>query len=264
MKKVGLALGSGGVRGLAHIGVLKVLIKNNIPIDYIAGASIGSWVGAYYALTKDIGKLEELMVGNKQEKLFSFAEISFTGGLIKGEKLEKLLNEWLHYANFDNLKIPLKVVATDLVKGEEVIFDQGSVAVAARASMAVPGFFKPVKIGEQILVDGGVSNPVPDGIVKKMGADIVISVNLDNCQNIKSLEENSYTRFDEVASRSLEIMRKFLAKESMKNSDFIIQPPLKEYSSWLDYFTKNKGAEIVAIGEKETEKIIPELKNRIK
>lgn len=263
MKKVGLALGSGGVRGLAHIGVLKALIKNNIPIDFIAGSSIGSWVGAHYALFKDVSKLEEITTGKKQEKIFSFAEISFTGGLIKGEKLEKLLNEWLHYANFDNLKIPLKIVATDLVTGQEVVFDQGPVAVAVRASMAVPGFFKPVKIGDKILVDGGVLNPVPDEIVKKMGADIVISVNLDNYEDLKTTERK-YNSFKEVASRSLEIMRKYLAQDSMNSSDFIIQPPLKEYSSWLDYFTKDKGAEIIAIGEKETEKIIPELKNRIK
>jgi NTE family protein len=263
MKKVGLALGSGGVRGLAHIGVLKALVKNDIPIDFIAGSSIGSWVGAHYALLKDISKLEEITTGKKQEKIFSFAEISFTGGLIKGEKLEKLLNEWLHYANFDNLKIPLKIVATDLVTGEEMVFSEGSVALAVRASMAVPGFFKPVKIGDKILVDGGVLNPVPDGIVKKMGADIVISVNLDNYED-KKTSEREYNSFKEVASRSLEIMRQYLAKDSMRDSDFIIQPPLKEYSSWLDYFTKDKGAEIVAIGEKETEKIIPELKNRIK
>ncbi|MFA6992913.1 MAG: patatin-like phospholipase family protein [Candidatus Gracilibacteria bacterium] len=262
MKKVGLALGSGGVRGLAHIGVIKTLLKNNIPIDFIAGCSIGSWVGAHYCLYRDIKTLEEITVGKRKEKFFSFIEPSISGGFIKGDKLEKLLNEWLKYANFEDLKIPLRVVATDLVKGEEVIFDKGPVAFAVRASMGVPGIFAPVKFEGKVLVDGGVSDPVPDKIVKKLGAEIIISVNLDNVQNEKPSNEK-YSGFQDVALRSLEIMRQYLAKDSMRDSDFIIQPPLRDYSSWLDYFTKNEGAEIVKIGEKEAEKIIPELKKKL-
>ena len=120
-KKIGLALGSGGVRGLVHVGVLKVLIENNIPIDYIAGTSIGAWVGAHYALFQDIKKLEEFTVGKRQEKLLSFIDTSFSGGLVKGKKLEKLLNVWLNNSDFKDLKIPLSIVSTDLIKAEPYI-----------------------------------------------------------------------------------------------------------------------------------------------
>ena len=261
MKKVGLALGSGAVRGLIHVGVIKTLIKHNIPIDFIAGSSIGSWVGAHYSLYQDIDKLEELTVGKKWEKLKAFLELSWSGGLVGGKKLEKLLKEWLGNSDFKQCKIPLKLVATDLVKGESVIFETGPLTRAVQASMAVPGVFKPIKFKNRILVDAGLSNPVPDDLVKEMGADIIIAVNLDNFQQAS---KKKYTRFSDVGLRTAEIMRHYLAVHCMKDADFIIQPNLSKYASWSDYFTKkNMGREIVKIGERETEKIIPALKKAL-
>jgi NTE family protein len=261
MKKVGLALGSGAVRGLIHVGVLKTLIKHKIPIDFIAGSSIGSWVGAHYSIYKDIDKLEELTVGKKWEKLKTFLELSWSGGLVGGKKLEKLLNEWLGGANFKNCQIPLKIVATDLVKGETVTFQEGSLTRAVQASMAVPGVFKPIRFKNRILVDAGISNPVPDDLVKEMGADIVIAVNLDNFQDI---QKKKYTRFSDVGLRTAEIMRHYLAVHCMQDVDFIVQPNLSKYASWSDYFTKkDMGREIVEIGERETEKIIPAIKKAL-
>ncbi len=260
MKKVGLALGSGAVRGLVHVGVVKTLIKHKIPIDFISGASIGAWVGAHYSLYKDIEKLEELTVGKKWEKLKAFSELSLSGGLVGGKKLERLLRSWLGDADFTQCQIPLRIVATDLVKGESVIFKSGSVTKAIQASMGVPGVFKPIAFKNKILVDGGVSNPVPDDLVKGLGAEIVIAVNLDNFQEKK---QKKYTRFSDVGLRTAEIMRHYLAKYSLQDADFIIQPNLSKYASWADYFTKDLGQEIVQIGERETEKIIPQIKKAI-
>jgi len=263
-KKVGLALGSGGVRGLAHIGVLKILIKHNIPIDFMAGCSIGSWVGAHYARYQDIQKLEEFTVGKKKEKLLSFLEPSFTGGLVKGDKFEKLIDGWLEGASFEDLKIPLAIVATDLLKGEPVIFTSGQLAPAIRASVAIPGVFKAVNFEDKILIDGGACDPVPDNVVKKMGADIVIAVNLDNFQESDNQAKAGYN-LSKILIRTTEVMRHYLAAYSLDDADIIIQPKLAQYSSWREYFINNEmGKKVIALGEEETKKVIPELKKLLK
>jgi len=261
-KKVGLALGSGGVRGLAHVGVIKTLLKHDIPIDYIAGCSIGAWVGAHYALYQDINLLEEFTVGKKKEKIFSFLEPTLRGGLVKGRKIEKLLNTWLGDADFKDLKIPLNIVAADLLSGEQVIFGSGKLSFAARASMAIPGLFQPIRYKDKILVDGGICNPVPDDLVRKMGADVVIAVNLDSFQGSNGFSKKNLN-FYSIALRTMFLMRDYLAKYSMKDYDVAIQPMLAKYSSWVGYFTGDVGQKIVAIGEKETEKMIPLIKEKL-
>ncbi len=250
------------MRGLAHIGVIKTLIKYDIPIDFISGSSIGAWVGAHYALYKDIDKTEELTVGKKKEKLLSFLEPSLSGGLIRGGKVEALLDGWLGISYFKEVKIPLKIVATDLVRGEPVVFDSGRLGFAVRASMAIPGLFAPIKHGDKILVDGGVSNPVPDDIVRAMGADIVIAINLDNSQGQELFDENNL-KLNKIAMRSAEVMRHYLSQYSIKNADIIIQPKLKKYSSWRGYFMGDVGSEIVRVGAEETEQFIPHIKKLI-
>ena len=261
-KKLGLALGSGAVRGLAHIGVIQALVKNDIPIDYIAGTSIGAWVGAHYALYQDLARLEEFTVGKRKEKLMSFLEPSLAGGLIKGEKLGILLEEWLGHATFEDLKIPLRIVAADLISGEQVVFDRGSLALATRASMAVPGVFRPVPFEGKLLIDGGICNPVPDSIARAMGADVVLAVNLDNLASAK-IFPGKKIGMSNVALRTLEVARHHLARYSLRNSDFILTPAVAHYASISDYFARGAGEEIVEAGEAETEKIIPELRRTL-
>jgi NTE family protein len=261
-KTIGLALGSGGVRGLTHVGVIKVLKENNIKIDYIAGSSIGAWVGAHYALYQDIDTLREFTIGKRKEKMLSFLDASWSGGLIKGKKLEKILNTWLNKANFSDLKIPLSIVATDLIKAEPVVFNSGSLAFAARASMAIPGYFKPITWKDKVLVDGGLTNPVPDDVVKQMGADIIIAVNLNNFQTpIKfKKKEPSVT---EVALRTNEIIQCYLAKHSLRQADIIIQPHLRKRPNWKRYFVNGEGGDMVKIGEKAMRAALPELLKKI-
>lgn len=260
-KKIGLALGSGGVRGLAHLGVIKALIKNGIEISYLSGSSIGAWVGAHYALYRDIEKTANYTAGKKKEKIASFLEPT-TSGLIKGEKLELMLNEWLGNSSFSDLKIPFAVAATDLITGNKLVLKNGNVAKAVRASMAVPGFFKPVVINNWAVVDGGLSNPVPVDLVKEMGAEIVIAVNLDFSAGFPNVSPEKVSLSD-VAGGTVEIMRHHLAQYSCQGADFIIQPPLRPYSSWKDYFMNNNNGEIIYMAEKATEKIIPEIKKRM-
>ncbi|MFA6594410.1 MAG: patatin-like phospholipase family protein [Candidatus Buchananbacteria bacterium] len=260
-KTLGLALGSGGPRGLAHIGVIKTLLKHNIPIDYLSGSSIGSWVGAHYALYEDIEKLEEFTAGKRQEKLFSFLEPSFKGGIIRGDRSEKMLNDWLGGASFKDLKIPLRIVATDLITGQAIVFDHGNLAFASRASMAVPGIFKPVKFNKYLLVDGGISNPVPDDVAKQMGSDVVVAVNLDFFGDYEFAKVNP--KFSEVSIRTMDIMRQYLAEYCLREADFIVRPDLSQYGSWTKYFFGNSGPQIIEIGARETEKIIPKLKDAL-
>ncbi|MFA5937076.1 MAG: patatin-like phospholipase family protein [Candidatus Paceibacterota bacterium] len=264
-KKVGLALGSGSIRGLAHIGVIKKLLENNIPIDYIAGSSIGAWIGAHYALFQDLEKLEEYTIGKKKEMFFSFLEPTFNGGLIRGDKVEKLLSDWLNDADFSDTKIPIQVVATDLVSGNAVVFKEGKLATAMRASISIPSFFMPVKFGDKLLVDGGVSNPVPDDVVRKMGADIVISVNLDNYIKNEEFLKGKNQNFINITQRSLNIMRHHLSHYSTSSSDFVIEPytPVIGIKSLKDYFKKSITSDLIKNGEIETEKIIKELKEML-
>jgi len=262
-KKVGLALGSGGVRGLAHIGVIKTLLKHNIPIDYISGASIGSWVGAHFALYQDIEKTEDFTVKRKKEKFMSFLEPTMSGGLIKGEKIEALLDKWLDGLSFSDLKIPLKVVATDFISGERVVFSEGRLAPALRASMSVPGIFKPAINGSQALADGGMCDPVPVDLVKELGAEIVIAVNLDFFPGFCNISPKDMG-YGNVAEGTIKIMRHYLAKYSCQEANFVIQPYLRDFSSWSGYFMKNTNDDdIIKLAEDETEKIIPALKELI-
>ncbi len=261
-KTLGLALGSGGIRGLSHVGVIKTLLKYHIPIDFIAGASIGAWVGANYALFKDFDRLEEFTVRRKEEKLRMLLEPSLKGGLIGGERTRKLLTTWLEDASFEETQIPLSVVATDLYKRRAVVYSSAALVPAVQASMAVPGLFKPVSYHGRVLIDGGVTNPVPSDIVKQMGADVVIGVNLDLIPEDTEDEGGLHRPLGmmAIANRTIEIMRYYLANSCNHSADIVIEPQVESYASWTQYFRKDIGHEIVAAGEIATEKIIPELK----
>jgi len=264
MKTFGIALGGGGIRGLAHVGVLKALIKHAIPIDYISGSSIGAWVGAHYARYQDIEKLTEFTVGKKQEKLLSFLEPSFSGGFIQGAKLERLLSVWLEDARFSDLHIPLGIVASDLIQREPYVFLTGRLVPAVHASMAIPGLFKPVVSSRRVLVDGDVCRPVPCDVVRSMGADIVLGVNLYYEQRAEASQRiQKNTSFIEVAVQAVDTMRFQLAQFSMKDADIVLQPDLSMFASWKNYFTQDIGAEAVSIGERETEKIIPRIRQML-
>jgi len=178
--KIGLALGSGSARGLAHVGVIMALEAYNIPIDIISGTSIGSVIGSLYASGATVRQLEEVALSIKKSKtLFMIDPVFPHSGLISGDRIEKMLNQFaIKDKTFDDLKIPFAAVATDVESGAEVILNQGKVIDAVRASISIPGIFTPVKYQDYYLVDGGVVDPVPVDVAKMMGADIIIAVSL--------------------------------------------------------------------------------------
>lgn len=242
---IGLALGSGGARGLAHIGVIKVLEKKNIPINFIAGTSIGAIIGGMYALTQDINEIEKLAKGLDLKKITSLVDPNFTGGLMKGEKIKKFLETYFGKAQFKNTRIPFAVVATNYQTGEPVIIREGNMCDAIRASMSVPLAFKPVKFGKKLLVDGGLSLPVPVSIVKAMGAEKTIAVNLDAYYQSTAKKLTYYN----LGMESLGILRHHLAATEVKAADIIIEPKVKG-ALWFDFMTSQK---FIKIGEHATE-----------
>ena len=177
--KIGLALGGGGPRGLAHIGVLKVIEENGIPIDCVAGASMGALIGAVYAAGVETERLEEIALNmDLKQTALMLAPTIARSGLIEGGRVREFIKSFVGDANIEELKIPFAAVATDINTGEEMVIDRGSVAEAVRASISVPGIFTPVRLGERFLVDGGLVNPVPISVVREMGAEAVMAVNV--------------------------------------------------------------------------------------
>jgi len=181
LSKVGLALSGGAARGLAHIGVLKALEEESIPIDMIAGTSAGAMVGACYAKERKACALEEIALGIDWEKLAQLVDLHLIlvgKGFVRGQTVTSFLSCLTGEVKFKDLEIPLAVVAADVESMEEVVIKEGSVLEAVRASIAMPVIFCPVRWGTRFLIDGGVVNPMPVDVVRSMGAETVIAVNV--------------------------------------------------------------------------------------
>ncbi len=179
--KVGLVLGSGSSRGWAHIGAIEALQDNGIPIHMVAGSSVGAFVGAVFA-SGGLENLKDYVLEMDGESMFSFSDLSLLrSGLLDGDKkLRELFCMHTEKKEFSELELPLKVVAVDMDSGGPVVLDSGDLITALRASMSYPGLFAPVNYKGRWLIDGGVVDPVPVGVARAMGSDIVIAVNLDS------------------------------------------------------------------------------------
>ncbi len=195
-KRVGLALGGGSARGWAHVGVIKALTEAGIPIHCIAGTSIGSLVGGFYA-SGSLDNLERFAKEMKWNTVLRYLDVKIPRqGLLEGKKILKFLRETLKIKRVENLSIPYCAVATDLVTGEEIRIRKGNLVEAIRASISIPGLFDPIKKQGRWLVDGGLVNPVPVNAVRAMGADIVIAVDLNHefAQNGHRLHQHRKTK----------------------------------------------------------------------
>lgn len=244
--KIGLALGSGGARGFAHLGVLKVFQEHQIPVDYIAGSSMGALVAAFYGVGHSMEELIKLSTAFKRKFFLDFTVPKM--GFIAGKRIKDFLQLFTHNKNIEELSIPISIIATDLVKGEKVIFTKGSVADAVRASISIPGIFVPETIDGRILVDGGVIDRVPIAVVKEMGADIIIGVDVSHGK-----KDAEITNIYDVILQSIDILQMVADANRESTSDFMIQPNVSQYNSRA--FTNTE--EIIKIGEEETKKIIP-------
>lgn len=175
--KLGLALGSGSARGWAHIGVIRALEEAGIRPDVLCGCSIGALVGAAYA-DGDLAALETWVTGLTWQDVVGLLDVSFAGGLLKGDKLMGFFEKHFVDKDIAALPLPFGCIATELATGREIWLRDGSVAAAVRASIALPGLLAPISRDGQLLVDGGLVNPVPVSLCRALGADIVIAVDL--------------------------------------------------------------------------------------
>ncbi|MGI6576259.1 MAG: patatin-like phospholipase family protein [bacterium] len=221
--KVGLALSAGALRGFCHLGVLQVLDAEGIPVDYIAGSSIGALIGAFYAAGFDMSFLSRIA---KHLRLRHIVDPTFPRqGFLLGQKINDFLRLFFRDTTFEQLKVPLAVVATDLRYGKEVVFKEGSVIDAIRASIAIPGIFAPVYQNDQVLVDGGLVNRVPVSIVREMGADIVIAVKINlpvTAQRLRNVAD--------IIMQSFDLMQVQVMEHKMLAADIIIEPNVAGYS----------------------------------
>lgn len=267
--RVGLALSGGGARGLAHIGVLKVLERRGVPIDLLAGTSMGGVVAAAYAagLTPEHMEREALRMASPR-RLLSLADPTIPRrGLFEGQKVTEYLADQLGDCTFGDLQCSLNLIAVDLASGEAVTLDEGRVADAVRATIALPGLFKPVERGEQILVDGGLLDNLPADVVRERGADVVIAVDVVAGDSTFSamahrlgehrLIPGGFAGTFEVILRSLDVMMREINRRCLVEAapDLVIRPTIPPGVSVLIGFSR--ASETIAAGERAAEDALP-------
>lgn len=254
--KIGLALGSGAARGLAHIGVLKVLERNNVPIDLISGSSIGAVIGALYSVTRNVSQMEKIVQSADWRLFLSLLDPVSSQGLLRGAKIRKFFARFMGEASFKDVKIPLTIVATSLQTGEAIFITKGDLGEAMIASSAIPLIFQPVKINDQLLVDGGLSMPLPIKPLKENGADAVVAVNLDGDFFTRKKEKFSA---GEMAWQAINMLRYNLAERDAAEADVVIVPEVGDI--WGHEFLN--GEKAIAAGEKAALKVLHKIKEII-
>jgi len=248
--KIALVLGAGASKGFAHIGVLKVLEAHQIPIHMVVGTSAGSLVGSLYASGKNAFELQSIAMKMEADQVVDYDWRVWKGGLIKGEKIERFINENVKYTPIDKLKIPFFAVATNVATGEEVVFGRGNTGTAVRASCAVPGVFHPVKIGNATYVDGAVVDPVAVDVARRNGADVVIAVDISG-----GLRADIPEGMVDALMKAKDIMYARIAEYQIKNADVVIRPNMSGIGSTdLEKFN-----EAIFEGEKAATAKIPEI-----
>lgn len=277
--RLGLALGSGSARGWAHIGVIRALAEAGVTPDVLCGCSIGALVGAAYA-DGDLNDLEQWVSGLRWQDVVGLLDVSFSGGLFKGDRLITFFERHFVDKEFSALPLPFGCVATDLASGREVWLRDGSVAAAVRASIALPGLFAPVSRDGRLLVDGGLVDPVPVSLCRALGADVVIAVDLGSDivgsslrRGVASAERRGPGWTDKllaslglkrdhdqpsmvnVLTTSIHIMQTRIARSRLAGepADVLISPRLA-HLALMDY---HRSAEAIAEGAAAVKRMLP-------
>ncbi len=246
--RIALVLGAGASKGFAHIGVIKVLEANKIPIHMIVGTSAGSFVGSLYAYGYTSYQLQKIAFSLEKGDI---VDLTFPdNGFIKGERLEGYINKALQYTPLEGLRIPFYAVATDLQKGEEFVFGTGNSGMAVRASCAIPGIFKPVKISNRTYVDGGVVSPVAVDAARKYGADMVIAVDISS-----GVEDSPPQSTMETILQSVDVMYAKIAMLQIQKADVVIRPKVNLIGS-ADFAKRH---EAILEGEKAATDSLPQI-----
>lgn len=284
--KIGLALSGGGARGAAHIGILKVLEENRIPIDYIASTSMGSIVGGMYASGMSVAEIETFMKEVDWVEVFlddtprpdrsfrrkrdddlylirsklgiSGAGLQFPAGALQGQNIDLLLKRYMlpvvTIRDFDDLSIPYRAIATDIATGQTVVLESGDLARAIRTSMSLPAVLAPQELDGRLLVDGGVSNNLPVDVVRDMGADVVIAIDIST-PLMEREKLNSVLVIITQLTSIITQRNSQLQIESLGESDIFLQPDLGDIAT----LTRGRAGEAIDIGEKAAVAILGEL-----
>jgi len=261
--KIGLALGSGGPRGLTHIGVIKALIEHGIPIDVITGTSSGSIVGGLYLSMGTIEQVEDIFVKLTLSEMASIlADIGLKSGVIKGENMEKFLELHINGSTIESLRLPFAAVTTDALTGSTVEITSGSLTRAIRASISIPGLVNLVNIDEQYLMDGGVSQPVPIRAARRLGATKVIAVNLDFYNFVANDFRQGKPRATTMGLAAVKSLRYHLAQEQCKEAEIVIEPDVS-HVNWMSFPRKSDRIDIIQRGYEATIAKMDEIKKLI-
>lgn len=248
--KVAVVLGAGASRGFAHIGVLKVLEANKIPVNMIVGTSAGSFVGSLYAYGFNAFQLQKMSFSMEKGDIIDLTIPD--NGFVKGEKLEEYVNKIVNNTPIEKMRIPFYSVATDIQHGKEMVFGKGNTGMAVRASCSIPGVFRPVKIENKVYVDGGVVSPVAVDAARRLGADVVIAV--DVASDIDNAQPETTVG---TILQSINIMYAKLSAIQLAKADVVIRPKVGFVAS--DDFSKRH--EAVLEGEKAALEALPAIQN---
>lgn len=248
--KIGLALGGGFARGIAHIGVLKVFQEENIPLDFIAGTSMGAAIGGAFASGMCPKEIEEVAALIKFRDFARWTLSRF--GLCTNDRMAGLLNRIFKVKTFEDLQIPLAVAATDFLTGEAVIFRNGSLVDAVRASCAYPGYFLPVEINGRLLVDGLLAHPVPATPLKEMGADRVIAVYF----NSHWVGQAGPKHVIDVIGQCFSIAQSKMCSVWQKDADIVIEPDVSTFA----YDSFGRASDLVKVGEIAARAALPSIR----
>ena len=250
--KIGLALGGGAAKGFAHIGVIKMLEAQGIKADVVSGTSAGSVVGVLYASGMDAFALQERSFALDETQI---RDVSlFSGGLIKGEKLQNYVNDLLQNRPLDKLGKPFAAISTELETGRRVSFVRGNAGQAVRASSSIPGVFEPVAINGKRYVDGGVVSPVPVDAARELGADFVIAVDISK----KASDSEAKNMFG-IVNQSIAIMGQKLGELELARADVVIRPKVGKIGP-VDFDQKNVAT---LEGEKALLAAMPEIRQKM-
>ncbi|MBN2360541.1 MAG: patatin-like phospholipase family protein [Deltaproteobacteria bacterium] len=232
--KIALVLGGGGARGFAHVGVLRVLVQEKVPIDLIVGTSVGSLIGALYAANPDVFELEWKAFEIDKDDLFDYSFFSAKAGLVKGEAIKEFVRKNVRWPLIEQFPVRYIAVATDLNNGERVEFKSGPIVDAVRASVAIPGVFSPTRVGDRLLVDGGVVANIAVDTAKANGADIVIASNI-------SQKVVDYQVDDMLSTilQSITIMMSEAAESQLQHADVVVTPDIGDVGT-LDFSQKKR------------------------
>jgi len=249
--RIGLALGGGAARGFAHVGVIQVLEEAGIRPSLVSGTSAGSLVAALYASGKTGAQLQTIAETMEEATIADWTLQVFTRGALRGEALAKYVNLQVGQKPIESLPMPLGIVATDLNSGNDIVFQRGDTGTAVRASSAVPAIFQPVKIGNHEYVDGGLVSPVPVRAARKMGAELVIAVDISSPP-----ESASAAGTIDILLQTFTIMGKSINSLELQSADLVVRPQLQGISS-ADFGARKRSIEA---GRQAMQAALPQLR----